>query len=153
LQVSGVSLYADDVVLFLRPDANGIAITVDILHFFGEASGLRTNLQKSNVLPIKCGDQELQLVKELLPCATSDFPCKYVGLALSLKKLKTEHIQPIIDKLANQLPGWKTDLLTRAGTKVHIQFVLTSMIIYIAIALDFPQWAHKAIHKIHRSYF
>jgi hypothetical protein len=39
-----VSLYADDVVLFLRPDANDIAITVDILHLFGEASGLRTNL-------------------------------------------------------------------------------------------------------------
>jgi hypothetical protein len=57
-----VSLYADDVVFFLCPEANDIAITVDILHLFGEASGLRTNLQKSNVLPIRCGDQELQLV-------------------------------------------------------------------------------------------
>jgi hypothetical protein len=96
-----VSLYADDVVLFLRPDANDIAITVNILHLFGEASGFRTNLQKSNVLAIRCGDQELQLVQELLPCATSDFPCKYLGLPLSLKKLKKEHIQPIIDKLAD----------------------------------------------------
>jgi hypothetical protein len=57
-----VSLYADDVLFFLCPEANDIAITVDILHLFGEASGLRTNLQKSNVLPIRCGDQELQLV-------------------------------------------------------------------------------------------
>jgi hypothetical protein len=65
---------------------------VDILHLFGEASGLRTNLQKSNVLPIRCGDQELQLVQEHLPCATSDFPCKYLRLPLSLKKLKKEHI-------------------------------------------------------------
>jgi hypothetical protein len=147
-----VSLYADDVVFFLRPDANDIAITVDILHLFGEVSGLSTNLQKSNVLPIRCGDQELQLVQEHLPCATSDFSCKYLGLPLSLKKLKKEHIQPIIDKLADQLPGWKTDLLTRAGRKVHVQFVLTSMIIYIAMALDFPQWAHKVIDKIRRSY-
>jgi hypothetical protein len=115
-----VSLYADDVVLFLRPDANDIAITVDILHLFGEASGLRINLQKSNILPIRCGDQELQLVHELLPCAASDFPCKYLGLPLSLKKLKKEHIQPIIDKLANHLPGWKADLLTRAERKVHV---------------------------------
>jgi hypothetical protein len=98
------------VVLFLRPDANDIPITVDILHLFGEALGLRTNLQKSNVLPIRCGDQELQLVQEHLPCAASDFPCKYLGLPLSLKKLKKEHIQPIIDKLADQLPGWKADL-------------------------------------------
>jgi hypothetical protein len=70
-----------------------------------------------------------------------------------LKKQKKEHIQLIIDKFSNQLPGWKADLLTRAGRKVHVQFVLTSMIIYIALALDFPQWAHKAIGKIQRSYF
>jgi hypothetical protein len=36
---------------------------------------------------------------------------------------------------------------------VHVQFVLASMIIYIAMALDFPQWAHKAIDKIRRNYF
>jgi hypothetical protein len=92
-------------------------------------------------------------VQEHLPCASSDFPCKYLGLPLSLKKLKKEHIQSVIDKLVDQLPCWKTDLLTRAGRKVHVQFVLTSMIIYIAMTLDFPQWAHKAIDKIRRSYF
>jgi hypothetical protein len=38
---------------------------VDILHLFGEVSGLGTNLQKSNVLPIICGDQDLQLVQSI----------------------------------------------------------------------------------------
>jgi hypothetical protein len=45
-----ISLYADDVVLFLRPEDADIAITMDILQLFGVASGLKTNLQKSNVL-------------------------------------------------------------------------------------------------------
>jgi hypothetical protein len=39
-----VSLYADDVVLFLRPENVDIAITMDILCLFGVASGLKTNL-------------------------------------------------------------------------------------------------------------
>jgi hypothetical protein len=39
-----VSLYADDVVLFLRPETVDIAITMDILCLFGVASGLKTNL-------------------------------------------------------------------------------------------------------------
>jgi hypothetical protein len=52
-----ISLYVDDVVLFLRPEANDIAIIMDLINLFGEASGLRTNLQKSNVLPIRCGEQ------------------------------------------------------------------------------------------------
>jgi hypothetical protein len=80
-----ISLYADDVVLFLRPEDVDIAVTMDILNLFGEASGLKTNLQKSTVLPIRCGDGEVAAVQNLLPCPLSDFPCKYLGLPLSLK--------------------------------------------------------------------
>ena len=68
-----ISIYADDVVMFLHPEAGDIAVTLDILNLFGEATGLKTNLQKSNVLPIKCGDVELAAVQNLLPCALS--PC------------------------------------------------------------------------------
>jgi len=39
-----VSMYADDVVLFLRPTADDIEVTMDILSLFGEATGLKTNL-------------------------------------------------------------------------------------------------------------
>jgi hypothetical protein len=77
-----------------------------------------------------------------------DFPCKYLGLPLAIAKLKTEHLQPIIDKMADLLSCWKVDLLTRARKKVHVQFVLTGIIIYLAMALDLPQWAHKAMDKI-----
>jgi hypothetical protein len=55
--------------------------------------------------------------------------------------------------MADQLLGWKADLLTRAGRKVHVQFVLTSMLIYITMTVDLPQWAHKAMNKIRMSYF
>ena len=82
-----ISLYADDVVLFLRPEAGDINLVMEILNLFGDASGLKTNLQKGSVLPIRCGDMELTTIQNLLPCAVSEFPCKYLGLPLSLKKL------------------------------------------------------------------
>jgi hypothetical protein len=78
-----ISLYADDVVLFLRPEVSDISITTDTLNIFGEASGLKTNLQKSSVLPIRCGDSELTAIQNLLPCALAEFPCKYLGLPRS----------------------------------------------------------------------
>src|SRR6185436_2522142 len=53
-----ISLYADDVVLFLRPSAGDIEITLDILQLFGNASGLTTHLQKSSVLPIQCNEDD-----------------------------------------------------------------------------------------------
>jgi hypothetical protein len=93
-----ISLYVDDVALFIRPQQEDIAVTIDILHMFGVASSLKTNLQKSNVLPIRCGEDELQIVQKQQPCPLADFPCKYLRLPLALEKLKKEDIQPIIDK-------------------------------------------------------
>jgi hypothetical protein len=140
------------VALFLRPETCDISIITDILNLFGEASGLKTNLQKSNVLPIRCGESELATIQNLLPCPLSDFPCRYLGVPLSLRKLTKEQVQPIIDRIADQLPGWKADLMTRAGRRVQVQAVLTGMIVYLAMAFDFPPWAIKAVDKIRRGF-
>jgi hypothetical protein len=89
-----------------------IGITMDILYFFGVASRLKTNLQKNSVLPIRCEDQDLEVIRQQLSYAIADFPCKYLGLPLALKKLKKEYMQSIIDPMTDQLSGWKADLLS-----------------------------------------
>ena len=147
-----ISLYDDDVALFLQPIAVDINLSLQLVHLFGDASGLQTNVQKSNVLPICCTEQDLTLIQNLLPCEVLDFPCKYLGLPLSNKKLTKEQVQPIIDKVAGQLPGWKADLMTRAGRVIHVQFVHTGILIYVVMAIDLPPWALKAIDKIRRSF-
>jgi len=147
-----ISLNADDVVLFLRPEAGDINLVLRILNIFGDASGLKTNLQKSNVLPIRCGDMELTTIQSLLTCAVSDFPCKYLGLPLSLKKLTKAQIQPITDKIAYQLPSWKADLMIRAGRRVQVQFVLTTMLVHLVMAVEFPPRAIKVVDKFRRGF-
>jgi hypothetical protein len=102
-------------------------------------------------LPIQC-QEDKQIIQALLPCQLLDFPCKYLRVPLSLQKLTKAQIQPIIDKVADQLPGWKADLLTRAGRKVLVQFLLTSMLIYLVMAMDLPPLALKAIDKIRRGF-
>jgi exonuclease III len=147
-----ISLYADDVVLFLRPEANDISITMDILSLFGEASGLKTNVQKSSAFPIRCHEEDIQVIQDNLPCEVSEFPCRYLRLPLSLKKLTKAQFQSMIDRLADQLPGWKADLLNRAGRGVLVQSVMTSMLVYLAMAHDLPPWAIKAFDKIRRGF-
>jgi hypothetical protein len=92
-------------------------------------------------------------VQHLLPCELSDFPCCYLGLTLSLTELTKDQVQPIVDRIADQLPGWKADLLTKPGRKVLIQFVLTDMLIYLAMAIDLPAWALKLIDKFKCEFF
>lgn len=74
-----ISIYADDVVIFLKPSAGDIDITLEILQLFGQASGLQTNMQKSSVLPIQCLDEDRQLIQTHLPCQMLEFPCTTLG--------------------------------------------------------------------------
>lgn len=115
-----LSLYADDVVLFLRPAASDLNLVKGNLNIFGEASGLKTNIQKSCVIPIQCSPSDIDMLQEQLPCNLEGFPFKYLGLPLTLKKLTRAQLQPLIDKLADRLPGWRADLMTRAGRVVHV---------------------------------
>lgn len=78
-----ISIYADDVALFLRPAAEDINLTLEILQIFGEASSLKTTVQKSNVLPIRCSEDNLNTFQNLLPCEILEFPCKYLGLPIT----------------------------------------------------------------------
>jgi hypothetical protein len=80
----------------------------------------------------------MAVIQSLMPCGIMIFPCKYLGLPLSLRKLTKEQLQPMIDRIADQLPGWKADLMTWAGRVVQVQYVLMAMLIYLAMAIDLP---------------
>lgn len=116
-----ISLYTDDAVIFLRPIAGDTGATLDILKIFGEASGLKTNIEKSNVSPIQCSGADIVTIHNLLLCQLATFSCKYLGVPLMLRRPSKQHIQPIIDRLALRLPNWKADVLTKSGRKVLVQ--------------------------------
>jgi hypothetical protein len=139
--------YASDVVLFLRPVEGDISIMINILDIFGEASDLRNNVQKSSIFPIRCDEEEKNVVQQFLPYQLLEFPCRYLGLPLTLKKPTRDQIQPFIDKIGDQMPGWKVDLLSKPGRKILVQYIFTSMIIYLAMAVDILVWGWKAVDK------
>jgi hypothetical protein len=70
-----------------------------------------------------------------------------------LNKPRRDQLQPFFDKIADQLPGWKADLLTKPGKRILVQFALTGMLIYLAMAIDLPAWGLKAVDKIRRSFY
>jgi hypothetical protein len=110
-----ISLYVDDVALFVHPTTADLSITLGILQLFGDASGLHNNPQKSNVIPIRCSIEDMVETQGLMPCGISSFPYRYFNLPLSLHKLSRQHFQPFTDRFANQLSSWKADLLTKQG--------------------------------------
>ncbi|KAM0928055.1 hypothetical protein ACQ4PT_002243 [Festuca glaucescens] len=83
------SMYADDVVTFLKPDRLDLLTCAAIVEDFGEASGLRTNLAKCSIHPIRCSPQQIELAHAILRCEVAAWPCKYLGLPLGLRKPTT----------------------------------------------------------------
>ena len=57
--------------------------------------------------------------------------------SLSMQMSKAD-LLPLIDKVADNLPGWKASLMNRAGKLVMVQAVLTAIPIYLMITLDLP---------------
>jgi hypothetical protein len=147
-----LSIYADDVALFIRPVSDDLQITRHILDIFGKASGLQTNLHKSSIVPIRCEDTSLVTVNEALPCPIADFPCTYLGLPLSHRKLRKGDLLPWFEKVADKLPGWKASQMNRAGRVTMVRFVLSAVPIHLLIAVNVPKWFIKAIDKIRRGF-
>lgn len=132
--------------------ASDISLLHGILRIFGEATGLQVNLAKSSFIPIRCTEEQAAKARCHMPCALGSFPCKYLGLPLSVRKLTKADLQPYIDRIADMLPTWKASLLAKSGRLVLVRAVLTVLPIYMLIAVMVPKWMIQAIDKIIRAF-
>lgn len=136
-----VGLYADDVVMFVKPNVSDLLVLRAAVDLFGLASGLFANLDKSVATPIGCSDDDLELVRDTLSCKIQQFPCKYLGIPLSIFKLRKTDKQPLVDSVSAKIPLWKGKLLNLAGRTALARSTLSAIPIHMSIALCLSQWA------------
>jgi hypothetical protein len=79
-----ISMYADDVVVFVKPIREELHVVAEFLELFGKVSGLVTNREKCAVYPIRCEDINLNEVMEGFPYKVQCFPCNYLGFTATL---------------------------------------------------------------------
>ena len=109
-------------------------------------------MDKSSVHPIRCEDIDLDHVLSAFSRTRDTFPCRYLGLQLHYRPLRKVHVQPLIERIGQRLPGWKGKLLNKEGRLTLVTSVLSSMPTYHLTVFPLATWTKKQIDRIRRSF-
>jgi hypothetical protein len=148
-----VSIYVDDVAIFIRLQVQDLIVIREVLQLFGEASGLRVNYNKTSVVVIRGEAIDGMTVKHVLHCGIESFPCKYLGLQLSTGQLRKVHWQPVLDQIITSLPAWQRGLIDRSGRLILIKAVISARPIHHLLVMDAPIWLLEEANKWIRAFF
>jgi len=74
----------------------------------------------------------------------------YLGVPLSLSRLRSPDEQPLVDAAAARIPTWKAGLLTCAGRVVLTKVTLSAIPVHISIAACLSDWDIQQIDRRRR---
>jgi hypothetical protein len=77
-----LSLYADDIVVFLNLIKEDVNTLINIMQRFDETTGLRININKSTVAPIQCTKIDLQPVLQSFSGERVSYPINYFTIRI-----------------------------------------------------------------------
>jgi hypothetical protein len=148
-----VSIFADDVVLFVKPSVQDLVVVREILDVVGVASGLKVNLQKTSATLIRGGAVEEELVSRFLGCAIGKFPLRYLGLQLSLGPLTRAQWQPMLDAAIRIIPAWQRGMIARAGRLTLVKSVMAARPVHHLLIAEAPIWVLEEIERSLKGFF
>jgi hypothetical protein len=146
------SIYADDLVIFLSPDASDFTNVRRVLDLFAGASGLITNVDKCIITPICCSQPQIDTVCQVFPCKVLEFPTRYLGAPLSLSRISGAEEQRLVDSVAARILTWKGGLLSHASRMILTQSTLSAIPVHISICCCPSGWAIREIDRRRRAF-
>ena len=144
--------FADDTLLFMEANRNFLLNYLAILEVFGSISGLRVNLRKSIILGINIEDDLIHNLATITGCEVGVWPISYLGLPLGGNPRKISFWDPVVNKVAKRLDGWKKAFLSRGGRLTLIQSVLSSLPIYFLSLFKAPISVIRSLEKLMRNF-
>jgi hypothetical protein len=99
------------------------------------------------MLPIRCSQVNLDDVLQNFAGARASFPIMYMGLPITLNRLRFSQLQPVLDKAASKLQGWQVDLLNIGGRRELVKTVLGSLPTYLLTVIKPPRRFYKELDK------
>ena len=144
-------LYADDTLIFGQANKEQLKYLSWILMWFEALSGLKINLNKSEVIPIGTVDNVEELASEL-GCKVGSLPTPYLGLPLGAKHKALGVGDSIEERFRKRLASWKIQYISKGGRATLIRSTLSSLPIYYLSLFRMPQKVCARLERIQRQF-
>jgi hypothetical protein len=129
--------YADDTIVVLPADPSQLLYLKHILDAYAQATGLKINYHKSQLMPINIDMENAQALAQILGCQVGTMPFTYLGLPLGTTRPTVAELMPLVDRVERRLTStaiW----LTYGGRVTYINAALTPLLIYALCVLKIP---------------
>ena len=114
--------FADDTIFFSKASLELLQNLKIILLVFRQVSSLKINLEKSSIVGIDTNQEMVSRLASVLDCQETKWPLSYLGLPLGGNPNSIGFWNPVIEKVARRLDGWKKAYLSLGGRITLIQF-------------------------------
>ena len=149
-----VSLYADDLLLYLSDPVSAIPHVLSILHDFGAFSGYKLNNDKSEFYPIN--DAAKRITQTELPFHISAIGFKYLGVQVtnSFSSLFSANFKPLVEQVKVDLQRWESLPLSLTGKIQSVKMTILPKFSYLfqCIPLFLPRSFFKSLDQMVSSF-
>ncbi|RVX22106.1 putative sugar phosphate/phosphate translocator [Vitis vinifera] len=122
-------LFADDTIVFCEARKEYLTYLSWILFWFEAASGLRINLDKSEIIPV--GEvEEMEEMAAELGYKVGSMPSVYLRLPLGPPNKSTAMWDGVEEKMRRRLAHWKHQYISKGGRLILIKSTMASMSLY-----------------------
>ncbi|WJZ97307.1 hypothetical protein VitviT2T_015918 [Vitis vinifera] len=144
--------FADDTIFFSNTREEDLQTLKSLLLAFGHISGLKVNLDKSNIYGINLDHAHISRLVETLGCKASGWPILYLGLPLGGNPKAGGFWDPVIERISRRLDGWQKAYLSFGGRITLIQSCLTHMPCYYLSLFKLPASVAAKIERLQRDF-
>ncbi|RVW43709.1 putative mitochondrial protein [Vitis vinifera] len=144
--------FADDTIFFSSSREEDMMTLKNVLLVFGHISGLKVNLDKSNIYGINLEQNHLSRLVEMLDCKASGWPILYLGLPLGGNPKTSGFWDPVIERISRRLDGWQKHIYLLEAELLFIQSCLTHMPCYFLSLFKIPASVATKIERMQRDF-
>ena len=144
-------LFADDTLVFCEAKEDQLTHLCWLLMWFEALSGLKVNMEKSELIPVGRVENVGELADEF-GYKVGNLPSTYLGMPLGAPFKSSGVWDGIEERFKRRLAMWKRQYISKGGRITVIRSTLSNLPIYFMSIFQIPRAVRIRLEKIQRDF-